>query len=160
MRQRRPQDSFFSFALYTDDQGSQVRATAASEEGLVRTAEKAQAAGMADVQPEDFRWNFEDSEFHGVGNEHFQLTNRLLASGPTLYDLDDDEAEEYVGSLLDTFVRALDRLERSGAFGTEEERSKITLLVTMEDAERDFLLDVAEQLNPEDVFQRFATAFR
>lgn len=159
MRQVRPDDHFYCFALFTDPTVSEIMPTAQSEEGLARWTLQAHESGHTDARPDMFRWNGTETEFYGTGSEHFEGVNKLLRSGPSLLEMDDDEAEAYTGVLLDTVVRALDRVQRAGFFGTEEQRARITLLVLMDEASDAFLLDVAEQLNPPEVYQRFANLY-
>jgi hypothetical protein len=156
MRQSRPDDAFYCFALCTDSMVSHIVPTAESEEGLARWTRQAHEDGDTQVHPEDFRWRGTESEFFAMGAEHFEPVNRLLELSPSPLDMDDDLAEEYLKTLLDTVIRALDRVQRAGFFGTDEERARITLLVLMDDASESFLRDVAEQLNPPEVAHRFA----
>ncbi len=158
LRAAHPSETFYTYALYTSNDGDYVTPTANTEEALRRVAGK--HTGGPGGAEEDFaglRWSPCDWEYHLAGQHHFDDAQVLLNARPRPDDFDQAEAE--VTARLKIFTEALKALDQEGFFGTGKERAKVVLLIMMGDQDTKLLLDGAKKLNPAGVYKRFAEPF-
>ncbi len=161
LRNAHPNETFYSFALYINDDANDITASANTEEGLLRRAkeyEKKQKKGIK-RHASILRWNPEDWSYHSAGDDQFEEAQKLLGTLPHIDDLDEDDFANEFDSRLALFIEALRTLDTEGLFGRGKERQKMTLLVAVSDQETKLLLKCAQLLNPSNVYKDFAEAF-
>ncbi len=128
-----PTQSFYAFALFTDDSLQFLRPAANTEQALTATVQRYRET----VDPEyggtstraGMRWSYGDWGFFTFDDGgHFDEINRILHSN---FDrmIADDEFDGGLGDMWEAALSGFRRLERERFFGTGAARSKITLLV-------------------------------
>lgn len=164
LRRAHPQETFYAFALYTDDGWMTVVPSANSEEGFHR------AAGD-DTDPAEraySRWATAEWAYEATGNEHFDAANDLLNAPDQNEEATDlGEAEELRAhrgkgeALLASMVEGLRLLDAEGFFGTGEDREKVTLFVSISDSDEAEETETtsARQLNSPQVATAFARRY-
>ena len=162
LRRAHPHETFYAFALYTDDGWMTIVPAANSEEGFKR------ASGDGDADPDErtyTRWATAEWAYEAAGDERFNAANDLLnAPDQAMETADSDEAEELRHhrekgeALLASMVEGLRLLDAEGFFGTGEERGRVTLFVSISDSDEaeETETSSARQLNPPQVAAAFA----
>jgi phage terminase small subunit len=161
LRAAHPKETFYAFALYTNDEANSITASANTEEGLRRRAERYEMDEKKGIEQhaERLRWNPPDWAYHCAGDDQFEEAQKQLDALADANDLDEDECEKEFDARLAVFIAALKELDAEGFFGRGKERQKVTLLVAMGDQEVKLLLKCAQQLNPHAVYQKFSRVF-
>ena len=156
-----PNETFYAYSLYTDEEASYIGASANTEEGLLRRAKHYEAREAKGLQEHErsLRWHSPDWAYHCIGEHHFADAQKLLDAWWELGAKGIDDYEKQVEVGLNLFVEALKTLDDEGFFGRGTARHKATLLVTMGDQETKLLLKCAQQLNPARVFREFSRPF-
>ncbi|MGE3808067.1 MAG: DUF4303 domain-containing protein [Gemmataceae bacterium] len=132
-------ETIYAFALYNDDDGVALDASANTEEAYRQRVER---DGEEDPMA---RWG--SAEWAYEGGYLLPDIYPILSSG------DEEEDEDYDktrGSVFAVMVLALADLDQEGLFGTGVERKQITLLCTLSDSEHTGWLEKesAKRLNP------------
>lgn len=150
-----PPQHFYAFALFSDDSLQFLHAAANTEEALTATVKRYRETvdpkyGCTSTRA-GMRWCYGDWGFFVVGDEHFAEINKALNEnhrGP------EEEFWARIDSLWAAALSGFRRLEKEGFFGSDAERSKITLLLV-----GDLPSELAEtwvtELNPPQVADRF-----
>jgi hypothetical protein len=149
-----PNRSFYTFGLFTDDSLQFLHGVANTEEALTSTVKRYRETvdpkyGCTSTRA-GMRWSYGDwGFFPEVGAEHFEEINQALRENFESMVAD----EEFVAGLESLWTAILDgfqRLEKERFFGSEPERSKITLLV-VGDLPSELVESWVSALNPPDV---------
>ena len=126
-----PGESFYGFALFTDDDVASVQLAANSDSGLEDAVTRyglTDARSVAGIRFATGEWKYE-----GVGAEHFRLPNQYLARiRPG--NVARKHSAGYRREVLSMMVSALAELDADGLFGRGGRRDAITLLCAVTDA--------------------------
>ncbi len=162
LRHAHPQETFYAFALYTDDGWMTIVPAANSEESFRRAA----GDDMDPVERAYMRWATAEWACEAAGGEHFDAANALLNAAPEAAPTDEaadkaGEAPRYReegNALLASMVEGLRLLDAEGFFGVGEAREKVTLFVSISDSDEAEEIETssARQLNPPGVVAAFA----
>lgn len=148
--------SFYAFALFTDDSLQFLHAVANSEEALTSTVTRYRE----EVDPKygctttraGMRWSYGDwGFFPEVGGEHFNEINQVLNAN---FDSNDETLKVGIDSLLTAILNGFQLLEQERFFGSGPERSKVTLLL-VGNLPSELIKNWVLALNPPDVSDRF-----
>src|SRR5262249_24959886 len=151
-----PNQSFYAFALFTDDSLQFLHAVANTEEALTSTVKRYRETvdpkyGCTSTRA-GMRWSYGDwGFFPEVGAEHFEEINEALRAN---FDSDEEEFEAGIESLWTAVLYGFQRLEKERFFGSGPERSKTTLLV-VGDLPSELVESWVSALNPPDVAGRY-----
>lgn len=151
-----PSQSFYAFAVFTDDSLQFIHAVANTEEALTATVKRYQETvdpkyGCTSTRA-GMRWSYGDwGFFPQVGAEHFAEINEALIAN---IDGPEEEFESRIDSLWAAVLIGFQGLEKKGFFGSGPERSKITLLV-VGDLPSELVENWVSALNPPAVADRF-----
>jgi len=158
VREENPDESFYGFALYTDDGLMTIMPAANSEQGF---KEACRNNGFKKPDEKAYaRWATAEWGYEAVGADHFDAAHELL-NGPDrgdAGDADDEAAYRALGNtVIGSMVNALNDLDQSGFFGAGAEREKVTLFVSVSDSDAAESIEneSAKQLNPPAVAERF-----
>ena len=138
LRRAHPDETFYAFALYTDDGWMTIVPAANSEEGFRRaTEDDPDPANQKYSRRATAEWAYE-----AAGDEYFDAANDLLNAPPADEGTGDgDEAaqahryRDEGNALLGGMVEGLRLLDAKGFFGTGAEREKVTLFVSISDSD-------------------------
>lgn len=151
-----PSESFYTFAVFTDDSLQFLSAAANTEEALTATVK--QYRETVDLQyggtstQAGMRWSYGDwGYFANFGEEYFAEINEALIAN---IDSPEEEYKGRIDSLWDAVLSGFQRLEKDGLFGTGLVRSKVTLLV-VGDLPSKLVESWVSALNPPEVAERF-----
>jgi hypothetical protein len=153
-------ETFYAFALYTDEGLMTVMPAANTEEGYARAVEKygyTKAAERSYV-----RWATAEWAYEAAGDGHFDATYKLLNSNKR-DDADDDRGyRAFANKVIGSMVAALRELDQAGFFGRGEDRERVTLFVSVSDSDAAEQIEnaSAKELNPPAVSKRFAKRYR
>ncbi len=153
LRGAHPDEVFYAFSLEVADGTPTVSASANSEGGLLRVAERfaadgyGQVARLASNEPGSLRWRTPDWEYRSVGDEHFAEANALIAEA-----VDPEDSRAVVKAL----VGACRDLNREDFFGWGPERDAVVVLITTSDPAD--LMEYARDVNPAVPFARLQAA--
>jgi Domain of unknown function (DUF4303) len=155
-----PDRTFYAFAVFTDDSLQFAHPVANTEEGLTATVRRYNEEvdpmlGITSTH-DGMRWSYGDWEFFpDVGKEHFQRVNEILGEN---FCADEDEFAVQIEPLWQAMLDGFLDLKNEDFFGTEESRSRITLLVVGH-----VPVEIADHwitvLNPPDVAKRCLEAW-
>ncbi len=137
-------DDFYVFAIYTTPEVTYVSPTASSEQSL---------------RSEDQRWSPADWAYHLEGQELFAPAEAVLDKGPSVREMTESGARGRAERLIKIIVDVMRTLDEEGVFGPKERRDSYVLLIEAGDRADSFVLGPAEQLNPPEVFEKFAAPF-
>lgn len=151
--------TFYAFALFTDDSLQFMYPAANTEEALTATVRRYRETvdpkyGTSSTRT-GMRWSYGDWGFFPYEDgDHFAEVNRLLSEN---FDrmVDDDEFDGGLDALWDAALSGFRRLESEGFFGTGAARSAIILLPVGHLPE-DLVQAWVSALNPPEVAERFA----
>ncbi len=179
VRESHPGEQFYAFALYTDDGAMTVEPAANSEEAYQQKIRQAGATSAS--QQAYYRWETAEWAYEAVGGNHFDgvydalnVPDRYGAGaveatvepeedenqeGDEAFDEgeEDEEFTAFKGRLIQTMTEALRDLDSAGFFGQGDERRKVTLFVSISDADQSTEIEnaSARKLNPEAVYEPF-----
>jgi hypothetical protein len=151
-----PNQSFYAFALFTDDSLQFLHAVANTEEALTSTVKRYRETvdpkyGCTSTRA-GMRWSYGDwGFFPEVGPEYFEGINEVVRAN---FDSDEEEFKVGIESLWSAILNGFQRLETERFFGSGPERSKITLLVVGH-LPSELVESWVSALNPPDVVDRF-----
>jgi hypothetical protein len=151
-----PGQSFYAFAVFTDDSLQFIHPAANTEEALTATVrryrEKVDPKHGTTSTRTGMRWSYGDwGFFANFGEEHFKKINEALIAN---IDGPQDEFESRIDSLWAAVLSGFQMLEKEGFFGSGAERSKITLLL-VGDLPSELVDRSVSALNPPDVADRW-----
>ncbi|MEZ6067584.1 MAG: DUF4303 domain-containing protein [Planctomycetaceae bacterium] len=159
IQDKHPDETFYGFALYTNDCASFLYPAANSIEGLERRVRKYHEDGHGETTADDLRWNPADWFYPEIGDGHFDAVEEVFGELPDIYELDDDdEVEREAKRRFDAIVAGFRGLHKEGFFGKGSARNKIALMI-MGDIEGELIEDWLKQLNPPKVLEQFADWF-
>jgi hypothetical protein len=152
----KPGQSFYAFAVFTDDSLQFIHPAANTEEALTATVrryrEKVDPKHGTTSTRTGMRWSYGDwGFFANFGLEHFEKINAALIAnikGPT------EEFKARIDSLWTAVLVGFQKLEDEEFFGSGSERSKITLLL-VGDLPSELVESWVSALNPPDVADRY-----
>ena len=151
-----PKQTFYTFALWTDDSLQFANPCANTEEGLESTVERYKR----EVDPEydtvstanGMRWSYGDWKFFPIDDDDYlSEVNEVLSQN---FNADEEVFEQQIEPLWQALLDGFMQLDDDGLFGAGEERSKITLLV-VGDLPEEVVDHWAAALNPKDVADRY-----
>jgi hypothetical protein len=155
VRESHPDETFYAFALNTDDSIMSAVACANSEEAYQRAVSRDGYTDPDDLQY--VRWSLGEWAYEGIPTEHSQTVHQLLNG------TERDHVEESMGFVAfrdqvhTTLIEALHDLEAGHVFGIGDTRETITVFVSISDSDRAEQLEneSARRLNPVSVYERF-----
>jgi hypothetical protein len=155
-----PDQSFYAFALWTDDSLQFLRPAANTEEALTATVRRYRETvdpryGCTSTRA-GMRWSYGDWGFFGYQDGgHFGEINRDLNSN---WDrmVDDEHFDGRLDALWDSLLDGFRRLESEKFFGAGPARSNITLLL-VGDLPWEQVSSWVYALNPKDVVDQFVS---
>lgn len=156
LRTDRPDETFYGYSLSVGRSPLRVVASANSEEGLARTAERFAADGYGSVEAlvanaqHSLRWRTPDWAYRELGVAHLADANAWIAE-----EFDDADPEEAVGDIVDELIGALRDLGREDFFGWGPDRDSVVVLVETGDPAD--VLEYARDVNPAVPFARLQT---
>lgn len=151
-----PEQTFYTFALWTDDSLQFATPCANTEEGLASTVERYRR----EVDPEydtisttnGMRWSYGDWEFFPIDDDDYlSAVNAVLSEN---FNADKRVFEEQIEPLWQALLNGFRQLNDEGFFGVGDERLKITLLV-VGDLPDEIVDHCAAFLNPQDVADNY-----
>lgn len=152
-----PNQSFYTFALWTDDSLQFLYPAANTEEALTETVQRYRET----VDPKyactstraGMRWSYGDWGFFPaeVGERYFEEINEALREN---FDRSEEEFRAGTELLWPAILNGFQRLEKERFFGSGPERSKITL-VLVGDLDGDLINSWVSALNPPDFADRY-----
>jgi hypothetical protein len=148
--------TFYTFALFTDDSLQFMHPAANTEEALTATVQRYRKEvdpkyGMTSTRT-GMRWSYGDwGFFTDFGEEHFEKINEALIAN---VDGSDEEFEARIDSLWAAALEGFRRLEQEGFFGSGAARSKITLLL-VGDLPSEAVEEWVAALNPPAIAERY-----
>lgn len=151
--------TFYAFALFTDDSLQFMHPAANTEEALTATVRHYRETvdpkyGCTSTRT-GMRWSYGDWGFFPYeGGDRFGEVNRILREN---FDrlIADEESDDGQEALWTAALDGFRRLEAEGFFGTGPARSAITLL-PVGDLPEELVQAWVSALNPPDVAERFA----
>lgn len=149
LRAAHPDETFYAFALYTDDGAAGISPAANSEEGL---AAKITAYGE-DAEPGYLRWATSEWAYEGIGwDRTAAVYGKIGEIGDAAEDFD-----AFHQGVLALMEGVLADLDAEGFFGRGEERERIALFCAITDSdEDDDLVDrTIRALNPPALVARY-----
>ena len=160
LREQHAGETFYAFALCTDDDAGTVFAAANSEEGLRRTAEK--HAADSDESPEtwmeELRWLPDDWDSGEKEAEQFDAVQQMTDIRQ-FADQGEKAGQRRRQQVFRTFIQALKDVDAEGLFGTGGQREGMTVLLWITDSDdEEQIKQWARELNPAPAFERFAQA--
>lgn len=148
-----PDEKFCLFGVETDSDFVIINPLFDSEGAIDRDSKKRRAGTsyVARISLDS------DSEFYRLGEEHL---DRLSAELNSQYGAEESPAKrkKRIKRLSQMFEGALKKLDQTGLFGHGAERDRIILMVSIIDADDDewnLMLEIAERLNPKNVYEAF-----
>jgi hypothetical protein len=131
LRAAKPGETFYVFALYTDDDAGGVSLAANSEEGLAKAI--ARHKFKDERENIGLRWSTGEWAYEGYGLQHFKDFDEVLeASKPA----GEDGFEPHRQRVLTLMIDVLAALDADGLFGRGRERERVTLLCAITDADK------------------------
>jgi hypothetical protein len=168
VRSGHPDETFYAFALYSDDDAMTVVPSANTEQGNERCVKRCQGdkSYMEFIASEGIpfagclshlRWGTAEWAYEGVGAKPFKTVNKRINADDRYDDADPDGFVRFKGGLFATMVLGLQDLDAEGFFGTGSARQSVTLLCSISDSPCAVWLEEesARRLNPPSVYQAF-----
>jgi WD40 repeat protein len=140
-------ERFYTFGLYSTEEGGYAVPTCNTEEGLTRVAEKYARKSRRSVEYERdaLRWNPADFAYHLEGNEHFAEFERELG-----------RRQRSTWFVLKDCFAVLQQLDKEGMFGIGAERKRTIINLFYGDQGDEQRVQNAQKLNPPTVWKRYA----
>lgn len=165
---RHPSESFYAFALFSDDSAMTVCPAAITEQAydncVKRERENEQrthslaslGVQFADYGASYLRWGLAEGVYE-YGHEDFRKVYDMINVEGRYDDDDPDGFVNFKGRLFALMVLGLKDLDVQGYFGSGELRERVTLLCGVSDSACDVWLrnESARWLNSPTVFERF-----
>ncbi len=161
-------ETFYAFALYSDDSAMTVCPAANTEEGCDRCVTRYRADGWYaeaiashgitfDEEMSTFRWSTAEWAYECEGSEQFGAVYELVNVEGRYDDEDPEGFVNFKGRVFASMVMGLRDLDAEGYFGTGEARQRVTLLCSVSDSWCAVWLEEesARRLNPPAVFEAF-----
>jgi hypothetical protein len=147
-------ETFYAYALYTDDDFVTLSPSCNSEEALSRKIKKDKIKSRLHLA--GARWGTAEWAYEAEGDEHFAVVHKAL-NPPQIGTTADERS-----MIVDAVVGALRELDSTGFFGEGAEREKVTLFMSISDSEDTVRLEdkTAKLLNPPAVSKRFVQRFK
>src|SRR5262245_26466450 len=149
--------SYYAFALWTDDSLQFLSPAANTEEALTATVKRYKETvdpkyGCTSTRA-GMRWSYGDWGFFPaeVAVDHFEEINEVLRAN---FDSDEEEFKAGTEILWPAILNGFHRLEKERFFGSGPERAKITLLL-VGDLDGELVNSWVSALNPPDLADRF-----
>ena len=147
-------ETFYAFALYTDESAMTVVPAANTLEGLQETLGK---MGITDeAETPWFKWSVEEWKYVAWRSKDFNELSRKLRTAP-----ERSEFEIFYESLLSDMTVALKQLDEEYYFGNGAERGKIVLFISVSDSNAAFSVEneSAKILNPTLLYDAFVNRY-
>lgn len=166
VRAAHPDEAFYAFALYTDDDAMGVSPAANTEEAYQRRVERYQSDESYmqflkehDIafNPFNYRWGTPEWAYEHDGQDQFQAVSERLDAVTGSGEMTLEEYEEFKGAVLAAMLLGLKDLDAEGTFGDGPERARITLFCSLSDSATAgwFEEESARRLNPPAVYDVF-----
>ncbi|MBN3724791.1 DUF4303 domain-containing protein [Burkholderia sp. Ac-20379] len=158
-----PDETFYTFALYTDSGAMTVVSSANSEEGLERARQQFNRGRDPHAPaPAWLIWSTAEWAYEAAEASAFNALSKRLADtviGPAVPEA---EFGAFFRALQLDMIEALRLLDQEGLFGTGAAREKFTLFISISDDDGADALESesATMLNPPAVAQRFIERYR
>lgn len=154
IRRDHSDETFYAYALYTDDDFVTLSPSCNSEEALARKIKKDKLKSRFDLA--GARWGTAEWAYEAEGDEHFDVVQKALNS-PEIGTTSDERS-----MIVDAVVGALRELDSTGFFGEGADREKVTLFMSISDSEDTVELEnkTAKLLNPPAAIKDFLKRFK
>lgn len=148
--------TYYAFAVWTDDSLQFIKVAANTEEGLASTVDRYKR----EVDPEygststlnGMRWSYGDWEFFPVNSgQYLSEINGVLQDN---FNAEESVFQEQIGPLWKSLLEGFQQLDSEGFFGTDETRSRVTLLF-VGDLNEEMTNLCVSALNPPDVAESY-----
>jgi hypothetical protein len=168
VQQTHADETFYAFALYSDDSAMTVCPSANTEQGYERCVKryKADKSYMEFIASHripfegclsNFRWGTAEWAYECEGHEHFGTVYEMINVDDTYDDEDPEGFVNFKGRVFASMVLGLKDLNAEGYFGARKARPSVTLLCSVSDSGCAVWLEEesARRLNPSAVFEMF-----
>ena len=148
--------TFYTFAIWTDDSLQFANPCANTEEGLESTVERYRREVDPEYNttstPNGMRWSYGDWKFFPIDDEDYLSdVNSALSDN---FNADEEIFEQQIEPLWQALPDGFKQLNDEGFFGVDDERTKITLLV-VGDLPSEIADHCATVLNPKDTADKY-----
>lgn len=142
-------ETFYAFALYTDEDFATVEPSCNSEEKFEERI-RSEGRKLKPSHVKYVRWGTAEWAYEGAGGEHFAKAYELIKSGSDFTPSD-------TNLVLAAMVDALKSLDEEEFFGAGPDRERVTLFISVSDSESAEMIEntTAKQLNPPVVYKKF-----
>jgi hypothetical protein len=146
-------ESFYAFAVYTDEDFSGLSPACNSEEPLARRIKEDKLTSK--LHKAYARWLTAEWAYEGEGAEEFSAVDKAIHALKGTY-------AENRNAITEATIGALLELDSTGFFGVEEERKKVTLILSITDSQDAEKLEneSAKLLNPPSVAKKFIDRYK
>lgn len=154
-----PDETYYAFALFTNDSLQTLHPYANTEEELDITVARYNKTidkkyGIKSTRS-GMRWSYGDWGVQDIGGEYFSPVNDTLYSMEQQIDeMDDDSRVQCMVSAWESVLNGLIKLNKDQFFGSRRKRSAITLMI-VGDLPDDSINECVKCLNPPSVANRY-----
>jgi hypothetical protein len=155
-KQQHPDEDFYAFALYTDDDAGGANCAANTEQSLKRATQSYIDGGYTLPEPGQMRYIPDEWVYSGAEGS-IDAWGKIWEMNEALAADDSFWFKRYKKKALEAMILALKDLDADEFFGTGRDRERITLLIWITDSAdaENWWLRSIEQLNPKPVYKRF-----
>jgi hypothetical protein len=156
LRQKHPKETFYAFALYSDEDGMTMLPAANSEERLQAKVKERGADKKGPEYVRELRWATPEWAYEGAEADDFDLICDKLAAIVVGDKPIKGGRAKFKKQVFETAVEVLADLDAEGLFGQGAARQRITLFFTnSESGSLSLERKTARRLNPASVYKRF-----
>src|SRR5262245_40326903 len=163
-RRSRPDETIYAFGLYTDDDALNAHSIGNTEEAHEKAVSRNPGDGMFDRLSSVLRYRWSPAEWKGIYSEEFPAPDNGQDDGPDPWEeLQDGSSfaeawrsitgrdhRDFRRNMFRAMVDALRLLDGESLFGTDRDREKVILFISLSDSEDEGFLEIesAKLLNP------------
>jgi hypothetical protein len=154
-RRAHPDETFYAFALYADNQGDGLSPASHTQEAYesqlaVNSMYAEDELGLLRYCPDEWSSAYTGSARRDEWSKVSSLLDPILDDTTLSW-------EQSSGRVFETMIQALGDLDGEGAFGRGAQREAITLMIWITDSglARDWWARSVRSLNPRTVYERF-----
>jgi hypothetical protein len=157
VRSQHPDETFYAFALCSDDSAMTV-CPVANTEAAYRRCVARYASYSPPVDAHYLRWGTVEWAYESAGQEYFDQVQNLINVEGRYEERDPDGFVRFKGRVFASMILGLKDLDEEGAFGVGEERKEITLFCSVSDSGCAVWMEdeSARRLNPPLVYRAFS----
>jgi hypothetical protein len=168
VRAANAEETFYAFALYSDDGAMTVCPAANTVEGEARcrarcptdeSHRKFLATYGMTIEDEHAaqRWLTAEWSYEGEGSDYFGRVSELIGDAAISDDGSEDDFVEYKAGLFAAMVLGLADAVQEGGFGTGPARDAVTVFCSVSDSSCSLWLELesAKRLNPPHLYQAY-----